>query len=83
MREAKDDEEFDPRRSDHTVGKDGRFIKSKKGTDKPKHSLTVTYLCYAFGVPYATFKRWKLDGFVTKKQVTVNKGKCILTDPKS
>jgi hypothetical protein len=35
-----------------------------------------------FGVPYATFKRWKIDGFVTEKQVAVNKGKCILTDPK-
>jgi hypothetical protein len=50
MREAKGDEEFDPRRSDHTMGKDGRFIKSKKSTDKPKNPLTVTYLCYAFGV---------------------------------
>ncbi len=82
MREAKEDEEFDPRRSDHVMGKDGRFIKSKKGTDKPKNPMTVTYLCYAFDVPYATFKRWKIDGFVTEKQVAVNKGKCILTDHK-
>jgi hypothetical protein len=57
MREAKDDEDFDPRRSDHATGKDGRFIKKKQGTDKPKNPLTVTYLCYAFDVPYATFKR--------------------------
>jgi hypothetical protein len=78
----KEDEEFDPRRSDHTIGKDGRFIKSKKGTDKPKNPITVTYLCYAFGVPYATFKRWKSDGFVSNKQVAVNKGNSILTDPK-
>jgi hypothetical protein len=82
MRDAKEDEEFDPRRSDYIIGKDGRFIKSKKGTDKPKNPLTVTYLCNAFGVPYATFKRWKIDGFLTEKQVPVNKGKCILTDPK-
>ncbi len=80
MREAKEDEDFDPRRSDHTIGKDGRFIKSKKDTDKPKNPLTVTYLCFTFGVPYASFKRWKSDGFVSKKQVAVNKGKSILTD---
>jgi hypothetical protein len=47
-----------------------------------KNPLTVTYLCYAFGVPYATFKRWKVDGFASRKQVAVNKGKSILTDPK-
>ncbi len=82
MKLIKEDEEFDPRRSDHTIGKDGRFIKSKKGTDKPKNPITVTYLCYAFGVPYATFKRWKSDGFVSNKQVAVNKGNSILTDPK-
>jgi hypothetical protein len=29
MRDAKEDEECDPRRSDHTIGKDGRFVKSK------------------------------------------------------
>jgi hypothetical protein len=39
MREAKDDEDFDPRRSDHAIGKDGRFIKKKQGTDKPKTPL--------------------------------------------
>jgi hypothetical protein len=82
LREAKEDDEFDPRRSDHTRGKDGSFIKSKKATDKPKNPLTVTYLCYAFGVPYASFKRWKSDGFVSKKQIAVNKGKSIVTDQK-
>ena len=82
LQEAKEDDEFDPRRSDHITGKDGRFIKRKQGADKPQNPLTVTYLCYAFGVPYASFKRWKNDAFVTKKQVPENKGKSIVTDKK-
>jgi hypothetical protein len=55
-------------------------VTSKKGTDKPKNPLTVTYLCFAFDVPYATFKRWKNDAFVTKKHVLAHKGKSVLTD---
>ena len=70
LQEAKEDSEFDPRRNDHKTGKDGRFV-SKKGTDKPKNPLTVTYLC---------FKRWKCDAFVTKKYEPKHKGKSIITD---
>ena len=80
MQEAKDDTTFDPRRQDHKTGKDGKFIKVKKGTVKPKNALTVTYLCFAFDVPYATFKRWKNDAFVTHTHVPEHKGKSIVTD---
>jgi hypothetical protein len=80
MQDAKDDVTFDPRRSDHKTGKDGKFVSVKRGTVKPKNALTVTYLCFAFDVPYATFKRWKNDAFVSKKFVPGNKGKHVLTD---
>ena len=80
LQDAKDDVDYDPRRNNHKIGKDGRFVTSKKGTDKPKNPLTVTYLCFAFAVPYATFKRWKADAFVTKKFQPAHKGKSILTD---
>jgi hypothetical protein len=33
-------------------------------------------------VPYATFKRWKADAFVTKNFVPAHKGKSVLTDKK-
>jgi hypothetical protein len=78
MQETKDDSTFDPRRSDHKTGKDGKFIRVKRGTVKPKNALTVTYLCFAFNVPYATFKRWKNDAFISKLQVPMNKGKHVL-----
>ena len=80
MQEAKNDETYDPRRQDHKTGKDGKFVKVKKGTVKPKNALTVTFLCFAFDVPYATFKRWKNDAFVTKTHVPEHKGKSVLTD---
>ena len=80
MQEAKDDSTFDPRRSDHKTGKDGKFIRVKRGTVKPKNALTVTYLCFAFNVPYATFKRRKNDAFISKQQVPTNKGKQVITD---
>ncbi len=80
MQEAKDDATFDPRRSDHKTGKDGNFIKVKKGTVKPKNALIVTYLCFAFDIPYATFKRWKNDAFTTTTHVPEHKGKSILTE---
>jgi hypothetical protein len=80
VQEAKGDSTFDPRRSDHRTGKDGKFVASKKGTVKPKNALTVTYLCFAFDVPYATFKRWKLDTGLTTTIVPVNKGKSVITD---
>ncbi len=82
MQEAKNDSQFDPRRNDHITGKDGRFTKKKNATLKPKNPLTVQYLCYAFDIPYATFKRWKKDAFVTKKYVPETKGRSVVTDKK-
>jgi hypothetical protein len=79
LQEAKEDSEYDPRRNDHKTGKDGRFIK-KKGTEKPKNPLTATYLCFAFNVPYTTFKRWKSDAFVSKNFEPAHEGKSVLTD---
>ncbi len=58
MREAKEDPEFDPRRTHLKIGKDGQF--KKIGTSKvfvPTNPLTVQYLCHAYDIPYATFKR--------------------------
>jgi hypothetical protein len=83
MREAKEDPEFDPRRSHLVTGKDGRFEKiSKAVVPIPKNPLTVQYLCHAYGVPYPTFKRWKQDAFHTKGCVPIHKGKTVLTCPK-
>jgi hypothetical protein len=42
----------------------------------------VTYLCYACDVPYATFKRWKNDAFISKQYVPETKGKSVVTDKK-
>ena len=80
IQDAKEDSNFDPRRSDHKTGKDGKFVAVKKGTVKPKNALTVTYLCFAFDVPYATFKRWKIDAGITTKSDPVNKGKSVISD---
>ncbi len=71
-----------PRHSDHKMGKDDRFVTTKKGTSKPKNTLTVMFLCFAFDVPYATCKRWKLDAFASKTHVPEHKGKSMLTDKK-
>ena len=57
MQEARNDADYDPRRNDYLTGKDGRFTKKKNATTKPKNPLTVLYLCFAFGIPYATFER--------------------------
>ena len=57
-------------------------MQKAKGTTKPKNALTVTYLCFAFDIPYATFKRWKVDAFVSKKFVPAHKGKSVVTDKK-
>ncbi len=57
MQKAKDDCDYDPRRNDHVTGKDGRFTKKKNASAKPKNPSTVQYLCYAFDIPYASFKR--------------------------
>jgi hypothetical protein len=80
MQDAKQDVDFDPRRIDHKTGKDGKFVKTQHGTPKPKNPLTVTYLCFAFDIPYASFKRWKNEAFVTNKQEPTHKGKSVLTD---
>jgi hypothetical protein len=82
MQEARDDSAYDPRRKDHVTGKDGRFTKKKNASTKPKNPLTVLYLCSAFAIPYATFKRWKKDAFVSKVYVPETKDKSILTDSK-
>ena len=82
MREAKEDPEFDPRRTHLVVGKDGRYEKiSQSAVVVPKNLLTVQYLCYAYDVPYPTFKRWKADAFQTKVCVQAHKGKTVLTCP--
>jgi hypothetical protein len=82
MREAKEDPEFDPRRTHLIVGKDGRYEKvSQSAVVVPKNPLTVQYLCHAYDVPYPTFKRWKADAFQTKVFVQPHKGKTVLTCP--
>jgi hypothetical protein len=80
MQEAKDDPKFDPRRQDHKTEKNGQFIKVKKGTVKPKNPLTVQYLCFAFNVPWSTFKRWKNEAFVDKVYIPAHKGNSVITD---
>jgi hypothetical protein len=83
MREAKEDPEFDPRRTHLIVGKDGRYKKnSQSAVVVPKKPLTVQYLCNAYDVPYPTFKRWKADAFQTTDRVQEHKGKIVLTCPK-
>ena len=80
MREAKEDPEFDPRRTHIVPGKDGRYEKvGKAAILVPKNPLTVQYLCHAYAIPYPTFKRWKQDAFVTKTFEPEHKGKTVLT----
>jgi hypothetical protein len=38
MQDAKKDATFDPRRSEHKTGKDGKFISAKKGNVMPKNA---------------------------------------------
>jgi hypothetical protein len=82
MKEARNDADYDPRRNEHVTGKDGRFTTKENATTKPKNHLTVLYLCFAFAIPYATFKRWKKDAFVSKVYVPETKRKSVLTDKK-
>jgi hypothetical protein len=80
MREAKEDPEFDPRRTHIVTGKDGQYKKiGKAAVAVPKNPFTVQYLCYAYAISYATFKRWKQDAFVTKTFEPEHKGKTVLT----
>jgi hypothetical protein len=46
----------------------------------PKNITTVQYLIYAYGVSYATFKRWKVEGFKWTKYLPAHAGKSVLTD---
>jgi hypothetical protein len=57
-------------------------LKVKKGTVKPKNPLTIQYLCFAFDVPWSTFKRWKKnkEAFIDKVYVPAHKGKSVITD---
>jgi hypothetical protein len=83
MKEVLDDDNFDPRRNAHVKSaKDGQFTSDRKGAFIPKNPLTALYLCYAYDVPYATFKRWKNEAFVTTPFVPDNKGKSVICDKK-
>jgi hypothetical protein len=52
MQEAKDDVTFDPRRSDHKTGKDGKFMKVKKRNCETKEcvSCQVPLLCVRYPI---------------------------------
>ena len=80
MREAKEDPEFDPRRTHLVIGKDGQYKKLSQSVKVvPKNPLTVQYLCFAYDIPYPTFKRWKADAFQTAEKHVPHKGKTVLT----
>jgi hypothetical protein len=74
MKEAMEDDNFDPRRKSAT---DGRFKKDRRGAFVPQNPLlTALYLCHA------NFKRWKAESFATKPFVPENKGKSVILDKK-
>jgi hypothetical protein len=50
----------------------------ERGEFVPKNPLTALYLCHPYDVPYATFKRWKNEVFVTTPFVPDNKGDVIV-----
>ena len=76
MREAKEDPEFDPRRTHLVIGKDGQYKKLSQSVKVvPKNPLTVQYLCFAYDIPYPTFKRWKADAFQTAEKKCLIKAK--------
>ena len=78
---AGDQPVYNPRMFDERT-KNGKFKpQSKNKVFVPKNILTIQYLIWAYDVPYPTFKRWRQEGFVTKKYVPATKGKCVLTDP--
>ncbi len=55
MKEAMNDNAFDPRRNAHVKSaKDGRFKTNRRGVFVPKNPLTALYLCHAYDVPYAS-----------------------------
>ncbi len=74
-----DDEQFVPRRNSHLKSaKNGQFKTNGRGAFIPKNPLTVMFLCHAYDVPYATFKRWKAGDFVSTPFVPANKGKSVI-----
>jgi hypothetical protein len=79
MKEAMDDEQFDPRRNSHLKSaKSGQYKTNRRGAFIPKNPLTVMFLCHAYDVPYATFKRWKAGEFDSTPFVPANKGKSVI-----
>jgi hypothetical protein len=83
MKEVLEDDNLDPRRNTHLKSKkDGKFMTTRKEDFIPRNPLTALYLCHAYDVPYATFKRWKNESFVTKPIVPDNKGKSVIIDKK-
>jgi hypothetical protein len=59
-----------------------KFKTDRRGNFVPKNPLTALYLCHAYNVPYATFKRWKAEAGTQIKFVPVNKGKSVILDKK-
>ncbi len=83
MKETMNDEKYDPRRNAHLKSaKSGKFKTDRRGSFVLKNPLTALYLCHAYDVPYATFKRWEAEAFAQKKIVPVNKGKSVILDKK-
>jgi hypothetical protein len=81
MKGTMNDEKYDPRRNAHLKSaKSGKFKTDRRGEFVPKNPLTALYLCHAYNVPYATFKRWKTEAFAHRKFVPVNKGKSVIVD---
>ncbi len=74
------DPDFNPRFTDKR-GKDGKFTNiSKAKVSVPKNVTTVQFLIWAYGVSYATFKRWKNEDFRWTKKVAAHTGKSVITD---
>ncbi len=74
------DPDYDPRFVDKR-GKDGKFVnQTNSKVVVPKNITTVQYLAWAYGVSYATFKRWKGEEFKWTKHLPKHAGKSVLTD---
>ncbi len=62
-------------------GSDGKFkVHSTAKVPVPKNVTTVQFLVWAYGVSYATFKRWKVEESKWTKKVAAHAGKSVLTD---
>ncbi len=74
------DPDYNPRFLDKR-GKDGKFVnQTNTKVVVPKNITTVQYLAWAYGVSYATFKRWKVEEFKWTKHLPKHAGKSVLTD---